>query len=168
MTLQNQIPVLSNGVPRILLSVETTTTLAYPFGTEGRTRWTAPELVEPGAQNTMASDVYALGMTILETLTRCPPYFELLEHEEDEPDDILEIISLGDFPQRPIDILPETEAGEVIWDILCECWCEEPTERPTAANVGHIMYMARPTPDGPVLSPPGTSNGEYMPMEGLE
>ncbi|KDN36054.1 hypothetical protein RSAG8_11076, partial [Rhizoctonia solani AG-8 WAC10335] len=48
----NQILVSSNGLPQILLSVETTTTVTDTFGSVGRSRWTAPELIEPESKNT--------------------------------------------------------------------------------------------------------------------
>ncbi|KEP47505.1 kinase domain protein [Rhizoctonia solani 123E] len=109
-----------------------------PYDYETNDHWRkAPELIYPGSKNTIASDVYALGM---ETVTRSLPYSEMIvENGVYEEEDILELLSSGLLPQRPEDSIPQTDAGEVIWDVLCKCWSSDPAYRPSAVDVSQIV-----------------------------
>ncbi|CAE6457102.1 unnamed protein product [Rhizoctonia solani] len=51
----------------------------------------------------------------------------------------------GKHPERPMDIIPETKAGNLLWDLLSACWSYDPKERPSAKEVnGVINALAYP------------------------
>ncbi|CAE6457089.1 unnamed protein product [Rhizoctonia solani] len=88
----------------------------------------------------------------------------IVENGVYEEEDILEILSSGEIPQRPEDSIPETDAGEVIWDILCKCWSSDPADRPSAANVSQVMHSVHQTSDGVALEPTRPVVGEDTPV----
>ncbi|KAH7323397.1 hypothetical protein B0J17DRAFT_242829 [Rhizoctonia solani] len=84
---------------------------------QGRTRWVAPE-VRQGQPPTSQSDVFSLGMTILEIITGAPPYV-------DKSDAEVLVISLGPGylpPDRPVRNIPTaSKLGNTLWDLLLQC-----------------------------------------------
>ncbi|QRV89355.1 Tyrosine kinase domain protein [Ceratobasidium sp. AG-Ba] len=89
-------------------------------------RWTAPEIFL-GGNHTPEGDVYALGMTILETFTGKVPYFG--KHEPA----VCYALALKEKPSRPVLDLPEW--NEYIWSLMQNCWSEDPEKRPTSSQV---------------------------------
>jgi len=103
----------------------------------GRPRYMAPELLE-GSENfrtTKASDVYALAMTYLSTGTEQEP-FAMYENTNkaaaaarkgDRPAPVSKINQLS----------PSMTGG--FWTILEEMWCQEPSDRLSAEEVGVLV-----------------------------
>ncbi|CUA71140.1 Fibroblast growth factor receptor 1 [Rhizoctonia solani] len=61
------------------------------------------------------------------------------------------LASTGELPARPVDALPKSDAGNIIWDLLCQCWSFKPADRPDASRVSAVMRMVCQTPDDMVL-----------------
>ncbi|KAJ1304116.1 hypothetical protein OPQ81_008518 [Rhizoctonia solani] len=103
-------------------------------------RWTAPEILKGKSAHTLAGDIYALGMTILEAFTGMVPF-------ANKSDQAL-YIQVGvkrQTPQRPQDIIPETSIhGNVLWAILLSCWSFNPKRRPSAKWVWDSMKLITP------------------------
>ncbi|KAG8745584.1 hypothetical protein FRC12_014508 [Ceratobasidium sp. 428] len=98
-------------------------------------RWAAPELLTGTSLYSMQADVYALGMTILETITGKVPYAGKLDCA------LTYIITIGnELPVRPEDTIPsESRQGDELWALLVSCWSREPKERPRAEAVAKIV-----------------------------
>ncbi|QRW12512.1 cytoplasmic tyrosine-protein kinase BMX [Ceratobasidium sp. AG-Ba] len=102
-------------------------------------RWAAPELFSGGKTTTQA-DLYALGMTILETLTNQVPW----PGKSDLT--IMYSVMSKTPPERPIEVIPiNSEKGEVLWTLLKSCWEFDPEKRPSAAAVGNVMNSITPS-----------------------
>ncbi|QRV93591.1 WD repeat-containing protein [Ceratobasidium sp. AG-Ba] len=97
----------------------------------------APELLRPTEDDTVGvarlsspSDIYALGMTILETVTGRLPF------DESKNDLALMVkITRGDLPNRPNEFSAETRFGDARWALLTNCWSMEPMDRPLVDQV---------------------------------
>ncbi|CAE6387023.1 unnamed protein product, partial [Rhizoctonia solani] len=84
----------------------------------GSLRWTAPEMmVQEVPKRTTQSDIYALGMTMLEIFTGEVPYPQYWQ-------DFLVFMALqqGTLPTRPLERLKNDEQGNMIWELLLRCW----------------------------------------------
>ncbi|KAJ1305299.1 hypothetical protein OPQ81_000323 [Rhizoctonia solani] len=93
-------------------------------------RWAAPELfLDDGAAN-FETDVYALGMTILEALTGNIPH-------KDRPDmAVIHAVLVRQLhPARPLEQIPQSPKGDELWGLLERCWSYEPKNRPKASDV---------------------------------
>ncbi|KEP49401.1 tyrosine kinase family catalytic domain protein [Rhizoctonia solani 123E] len=95
----------------------------------GTTRWTAPELLLEEATKSKESDVYALGMTMLEVITGEVPYPKC----KTDPQVITQVIR-GAQPSRPKE-LDDNNRDNQMWDLLVSCWNREPVARPSAEQV---------------------------------
>ncbi|KAG9077736.1 hypothetical protein FRC06_008736, partial [Ceratobasidium sp. 370] len=89
-------------------------------------RWTAPEIFA-GGKHDAASDVYSLGMTILEAFTGKVPYFG-----KTDPAVINTVVNDKKMPDRPQEIPMNVAWGDMLWDLLVNCWHYIPSERPAA------------------------------------
>ncbi|KAG9086677.1 hypothetical protein FS749_003456 [Ceratobasidium sp. UAMH 11750] len=97
-------------------------------------RWAAPEILE-GNKCDNAGDVYALGMTILETFTGKVPYCNMNDCTV-----IRTVMINKKMPERPMDRIPlGNMRGNRLWDLLMRCWLYAPEKRPTAAVVAQAM-----------------------------
>ncbi|EUC58262.1 tyrosine kinase catalytic domain protein [Rhizoctonia solani AG-3 Rhs1AP] len=98
-------------------------------------RWAAPELLTGETQAlSPATDVYSLGMTILETFTGKPPYANLSDHS------VLSVIQKKKLPARPEKEVPvESPYGNILWTLLRSCWSHNPNMRPTVRAVRYIV-----------------------------
>ncbi|CUA78547.1 putative WD repeat-containing protein alr2800 [Nostoc sp, PCC 7120] [Rhizoctonia solani] len=98
----------------------------------GSIRWMAPEilLVEEARARTTQSDVYALGMTMLEIFPEDVPY-------PDRRTDfaVISTVGRGTLPTRPIKRLGDDQKGNMMWDLLVQCWNREPGDRPSSRQV---------------------------------
>ncbi|KDN33503.1 hypothetical protein RSAG8_13404, partial [Rhizoctonia solani AG-8 WAC10335] len=98
-------------------------------------RWKAPEVIEGRTGDTVEADIYALGMTILETLTGTPPYNEVTQDMV-----VLRNIIGGVCPARSKVYLPVTNIqADAVWLLLLHCWAPDPLTRPSAFDVRHRM-----------------------------
>ncbi|KAH7338207.1 kinase-like domain-containing protein [Rhizoctonia solani] len=107
-----------------------------PFDPNVSRRWMAPEaLMSMGSwKRTSQTDVYSLGMTILEILTRAIPYNEL--------SDTMAMISAlnGVAPLRPEVHIPiRSHQGDLLWALLLSCWVHNPRDRPKALHIRDTM-----------------------------
>jgi len=101
----------------------------------GAPRWMPPKVLEPNLDSdimnttsdnspfTKQSDIYSLGMTILEVLTVKIPY----NHRRYDTAAIFDIIQ-GIRPPRPT-------VSYALWDLLNSCWQALSKNRPTAKEV---------------------------------
>ncbi|EUC59025.1 tyrosine kinase family catalytic domain protein [Rhizoctonia solani AG-3 Rhs1AP] len=97
----------------------------------GSLRWAAPEmLLEDVPKRTTQSDVYALGMTMLEIFTGEVPYPEC-RHDYT----ILKKVERGILPTRPLVQLMDEEKGNMMWNLLLNCWRKNAIERPSSERV---------------------------------
>ncbi|KAG8719380.1 hypothetical protein FRC08_002979 [Ceratobasidium sp. 394] len=98
----------------------------------GTCRWMAPELYKDDAQRCRETDVYAMGMTMLEIITGDIPFREIrsghsvvlaVVHEKRTPE-------VPELQQEPV--LPR---AAIMYQVLKWCWGYTPSERPTASQV---------------------------------
>ncbi|CUA73454.1 Putative serine/threonine-protein kinase/receptor R826 [Rhizoctonia solani] len=102
-------------------------------------RWTAPEIFIEGKAHTFESDVYALGMTILEAFTGSVPYGSL--------HDLTVMIRLMQKipPERPRECM-SGEFPDALWNLLASSWDVVPKNRPMALSIrSSLVTMMKPT-----------------------
>ncbi|QRW12040.1 Tyrosine-protein kinase [Ceratobasidium sp. AG-Ba] len=113
----------------------------------GTVRWMAPELQVENHGTTRASDIFALGMTMLEMYTGAPPFSSirndlavLLKYQRGErpsrPDISHNKFDVGSYDSDD----PKSSAicvsiSDLMWDLIQNCWDQHPDNRPTAKNV---------------------------------
>ena len=115
----------------------------------GTIQWMSPELIAPESFNsnghpTKASDCYALGMVVYETLSGKTPFSP---HKDPF---VIQTVLKGERPKRP-----EGEEGTLltddIWRMLGLCWKHEPGERTNAEAVLRCLEgtssLPRPPPE---------------------
>jgi serine/threonine protein kinase len=134
----------------------------------GTTRWMAPELLFPErfglsrVELTRASNIYALGMVVLEVshialamykgliifqvLTGNFPFFECKTYFA-----IGAMVVSGERPTRPAG---STDLGlsDQIWQLLTDCWSADRLDRPDVTRVRELLQEAVP-----VWTPPPAS-----------
>ncbi|QRV93372.1 mitogen activated protein kinase kinase kinase kinase [Ceratobasidium sp. AG-Ba] len=89
-------------------------------------RWAAPELFLEDGQSSFESDVYALGMTVLESITGEAPYSNRADRVV-----IHSVLVKQERPTRPVEHLPkDSKQADEIWDMLKRCWEFKPESRP--------------------------------------
>ena len=105
----------------------------------GTARWMGPELFTPqrfGLENsrpTRASDCYALGMVIYETISGHFPF-----HKDANLTFYAKVLE-GERPSR------ETCFTDTIWRILEACWKPQPGDRPSIEDVLRRLEMEPPS-----------------------
>ncbi|EUC58188.1 tyrosine kinase catalytic domain protein, partial [Rhizoctonia solani AG-3 Rhs1AP] len=101
----------------------------------GSIRWVAPEmLAEDAPIRTKESDVYALGMTMLEIFTGSVPYPEC---ERDF--NVMKKVERGTLPNPPTEHLGTNQRGDVVWELMLSCWSRTLDERPSAGCVVEVL-----------------------------
>ncbi|KAH7340114.1 kinase-like domain-containing protein [Rhizoctonia solani] len=98
-------------------------------------RWTAPEIIsEVADKSTFKTDVFSLGMTILEVITGVIPF-----HGMNEAVVVLKLVT-GVHPPRPEAHIPTgNERADLLWALLVDCWALKPEDRPTSIEVRNRM-----------------------------
>ncbi|KAG8711786.1 hypothetical protein FRC09_020409 [Ceratobasidium sp. 395] len=97
----------------------------------GTLRWMAPELLlksedDPAlSPRSKETDVYALGMTMLEIITGRVPY---AEYKVDSS--IIRALDKKEFPDRPKETI-----SNGMWRLFEACWDHNPKARPSASKV---------------------------------
>ncbi|CUA66979.1 hypothetical protein RSOLAG22IIIB_02890 [Rhizoctonia solani] len=102
-------------------------------------RFAAPEiLLETSEAHTIKSDVYSLGMTLLQIITGKPPYGEMTEVK------VLVNIIKKIPPSRPSfgGILQNQCASDDLWSLLSRCWDHDPNVRPSAKEIKQVNNPA--------------------------
>ncbi|KAG9091415.1 hypothetical protein FS749_016573 [Ceratobasidium sp. UAMH 11750] len=96
----------------------------------------APELLdEREGTYSREADVYALGMTVLETFTGQVPYHDKSDHRV-----MIIVVMLKEPPTRPEAHIPfNNRHGNALWWLLNLCWANEPGKRPKASEVVELM-----------------------------
>jgi serine/threonine protein kinase len=110
-------------------------------GVGGRPRWMAPEILDPpdelldsdASLYTFQSDIYSLGMTILEVMTGKMPY----SHRRYDTVVMLDVIR-GVKPNRP-DI---AVVSDQVWAIMEACWGSA-EKRPSASMMESWLNAVR-------------------------
>ncbi|KAG9124579.1 hypothetical protein FRC07_011075, partial [Ceratobasidium sp. 392] len=101
----------------------------------GTTRWMAPELFEDNPTRSYKTDVYALGMTMLEVLTGDVPFQEITNELQ-----ISSVVTRDKItPKRPECLLTKTPQHEAYWNAMRQCWVHNPKQRATAEEVEQIV-----------------------------
>ncbi|KAH7338687.1 kinase-like domain-containing protein [Rhizoctonia solani] len=100
----------------------------------GSIRWAAPELLADESAKSKGSDVYSLGMTILETFTGNVPYAQSRRDFT-----IIQLVAQGVLPTRPTDKIQDNERGSQLWSLLVSCWERKIDSRPTAQQVAESL-----------------------------
>jgi serine/threonine protein kinase len=101
----------------------------------GTFRWMSPELIDPGesglekSRPTMASDCYALGMVIYETVSGNIPFHENRDVA------IFAKVARGERPTRG------TEFPDRLWKMMESCWAPEAKDRPSIEDVLQCLQM---------------------------
>ncbi|KAH7338712.1 kinase-like domain-containing protein [Rhizoctonia solani] len=100
----------------------------------GSIRWAAPELLLEETAKSAASDIYALGMTILEIFSGNVPY---PEYRRDYV--IIQMVEQGVLPTRSTNEFEDNERGNAIWNLLVECWDRKLDARPLAKTMAESL-----------------------------
>ncbi|KAG8723417.1 hypothetical protein FRC09_003433 [Ceratobasidium sp. 395] len=103
----------------------------------GTTRWMAPELYD-GAQRCRESDIYAMGMTMLEMLIGKQPFHEI---RGGDPAIIKAVLGgrtpdISELDQRPI-----SPRAQIMVGTLHRCWIRDAKERATATEVLGLLNL---------------------------
>ncbi|KAI6116504.1 kinase-like domain-containing protein, partial [Pisolithus sp. B1] len=85
--------------------------------------WAAPELLD-NCRASMASDVWAFGMTILELFTRAVPFSDCNSSTQ-----VLRRLMQGKLPPRPTAQSTQFRMTDVWWEICTSCWRHDPSSR---------------------------------------
>jgi len=101
--------------------------------TAGACRWTAPEIMNPPDEDqpvvesfaifTKQSDMYSLGMTILEIFTGNIPF-----SQKKNDSSVIFLVLGGGRPELPKSLRDQESLGRLVQD----CWAEKPANRPTS------------------------------------
>ncbi|KLO09789.1 kinase-like protein [Schizopora paradoxa] len=107
---------------------------------KGSARWQAPEFFilregdEPPPAHTIATDIWAFGMTIYELLSYNMPYAHI--HDRDQ---VTLVVSKGFLPRRPKHLDDSTGLNRFLesklWNVCERCWDLEPEARPPVLKI---------------------------------
>ncbi|TFK41755.1 kinase-like domain-containing protein, partial [Crucibulum laeve] len=106
----------------------------------GTIRWQAPELNSPTAEDsitTKEADIYAFACVCYEIFTGFIPFFEIQRDLT-----VMLKVMQGLKPSRPVrgtSWISDFYLTDHIWEILEDCWQEEPFLRPSAAQVSNQL-----------------------------
>ena len=127
-----------------ILSDPTNVFSSTSFTQGGSARWMGPELIDPhrfGLKNsrpTKASDCYALGMVIYETISGRLPF-----HQHTDLRVFVKVLE-GERPTRRVGF------AESLWKMLTRCWAPQPNDRP---RIQDILRCLEESPEPPPFKP---------------
>ncbi|CAE7121931.1 unnamed protein product [Rhizoctonia solani] len=132
----NGIAMLSDFDFSVLLEASSLAFSASSNSRPGTIRWAAPEiLLEEVHEKTMQTDIYALGMTMLEIFTGEAPYPNCRTDIS-----VIRTVERGTLPTRPTE-LGEDEKSNMMWHLMSLCWNRNASERPSAAQVVNALVF---------------------------
>lgn len=102
----------------------------------GSSHWMAPELLDDGPAS-IASDVWAFGMTTLELFTREPPFFDSRNSAN-----VFGRSTRGIVPCRPAEYSTLFRLTNTWWEICISCWERDPLFRPTMEEIKERVKAA--------------------------
>ncbi|KAG8962650.1 hypothetical protein FRC05_005169 [Tulasnella sp. 425] len=102
-------------------------------------RYSSREMLDQDGKSTTASDVWAFGMLMLHVLTEKMPFITVLS-------DVKVILAIMNREKPLPKDYPELPAADPLWDVMRECWDDDPIKRPGMVDVFDKVY--------------GTSNNE--------
>ena len=129
------------------------TSSSYTQG--GTARWMSPELIAPqrfglkSSRPTEASDCYALGMVVYETISGKLPF-----HEDADLTVFVKVLE-GERPLRGARFRND------LWRMLEQCWKSQPSDRPTIEDVLRCLEML-----SNLSEPPSPETDEGMVTDG--
>ncbi|KAF8597605.1 WD40 repeat-like protein [Ceratobasidium sp. AG-I] len=109
----------------------------------GTLRWMAPELLQeqvedgPPVVRNKSTDVYALGMTMLEIFTGRVPY-----HEFNYEMAIYGALYRKQLPRRPKELPEENKKTSRMWELLVQCWDQDPSSRLDAEDIAPALQTS--------------------------
>ncbi|PAV17431.1 kinase [Pyrrhoderma noxium] len=130
-----------------MLSTTTQYAETATSGEIGSIPWMAPELLNPADTciHTLASDIWAFGMVVFETLTKKYPFEDRGKKNNAQ---IIMLILSGILPKNP-QKHARLSSTDYLWDLCSEsaCWNEDPKLRPTIAVIqAHLYTKGREPP----------------------
>ncbi|KAG9082156.1 GTP-binding protein Rho1, partial [Ceratobasidium sp. 370] len=106
-------------------TLQLTTRTSTPYSL----RWAAPEILE-NSPCSMPADIYALGMTIYETVTGSVPFAD--KSDMAVP---VEVLMHRRFPSRNDDLILVRGDKDLLWQLMTRCWNHKSSSRPKAAKI---------------------------------
>jgi serine/threonine protein kinase len=124
---------------------------------KGTVPWMAPELLDPlefglkHSKSTKSSDVYALGMLILEVsfillwFMKFKTYYQVLTGKQPfmglRSDSILYTVVSGRRPPRP-EHTYSIGLSDNVWEVMGQCWLQIAEQRPNVSTVVKVLNEA--------------------------
>jgi serine/threonine protein kinase len=115
------------------------------FSTKGTPAWMAPEIITQ-QHYSCASDIWALGCTILEMVTGKIPWSEV--GKKDPIHLMVHIATTNTVPQ-----IPFARISPALGDLLTKCLERDPTKRPSAAQLLNHEFFTDYVPYSPARKP---------------
>lgn len=107
----------------------------------GTIRWMAPELLSEEGGRSKETDVWAMGMTMMEIMTGKAPFEEIKRGTA-----VMQAVSQRRIPNiSQLQAEPQSARASIMHGALLWCWTYEPDQRATAAEVQTLMGVLRPT-----------------------
>ncbi|CCM05082.1 uncharacterized protein FIBRA_07289 [Fibroporia radiculosa] len=138
----------------------------------GSTRWMAPELIDPEdadlerACPTYASDIYAMGMVMLEIFTNRVPYYKSSNDAQ-----VLRQIIAGHPPERPADQeIVAHGLGNDAWALMSSCWLrwqDRPGVEHIVTKLAELRAHTEPQSEArstPIPTPTSTPTPQFTPQ----
>ncbi|KAN0097713.1 Protein kinase-like domain containing protein [Tylopilus felleus] len=105
-------------------------------GVSNSQRWLAPELCFDKGRLTMAADVYAFGMTMLELMTHAMPWATVRHTTQ-----VIIKVAEGEKPPKPCDEATIARGfDDHLWDVMQKCW-DDAEIRPTVTEVMQMLSV---------------------------
>ncbi|KAF7325333.1 Protein kinase domain-containing protein [Mycena venus] len=124
---------LSSFISTSLSSIQFTNSSKRNQG--GTVPYQAPELFR-ARSNDLRSDIYAFACVVYEMLTGKPPFSELCTVVA-----VIAAVLTGERPLRPASCLGAPPL-DGLWNLLQDCWQEQPEARPTASHIVKLLMGA--------------------------
>ncbi|KAG8730122.1 GTP-binding protein Rho1, partial [Ceratobasidium sp. 414] len=110
-------------------TLQLTTRTSTPYSLRWAYHFQAPEILE-NSPCSMAADIYALGMTIYETVTGGVPYADKADMAVP-----VEVLVHKRFPSRNDDLILVQGDKDQLWQLMSECWNHKSSSRPKAGKM---------------------------------